>query len=66
VARSRTQDFRNVAWEEQAAAVSKGVVTGEVEPPKEGYLAFFGELDYEVDGLPYRLSTQLRMVGSSK
>lgn len=66
VARSRTQDFRNVAWEEQAAAVSKGVVTGEVEPPEEGYLAFFGELDYEVDGLPYRLSTQLRMAGSSK
>ena len=26
-----------------------------------GHVAFFGELDYEVDGLRYDLSTQVRM-----
>ena len=36
-------------------------IIGEVTRPEQGYLAFFGELDYEIDGLRYHLSTQLRM-----
>jgi PhoPQ-activated pathogenicity-related protein len=63
VAHAPTADFRTARWKEQAANVSKPAVTGEVALPEEGYVAFFGELDYEIDGLKYRLSTQLRVEG---
>jgi PhoPQ-activated pathogenicity-related protein len=61
VARMPTQDFRWAQWREQAVTLSNGKVTGEVTAPEEGYLAFFGELDYEIDGLKYNLSTQVRI-----
>ena len=41
--------------------ISDGKIIGEVTPPENGHLAFFGELDYEIDGLRYHLSTQVRM-----
>ena len=36
-------------------------IVAEVPLPDKGHAAFFGELDYEIDGLQYRLSTQMRM-----
>jgi hypothetical protein len=41
--------------------IADGRVIGEVARPDQGRLAFFGELEYEVDGLSYSLSTQMRM-----
>jgi hypothetical protein len=41
---------------------SDGKIIGEVTPAEKGHLAFFGELDYEIDGLPYHLSTQVWMI----
>jgi PhoPQ-activated pathogenicity-related protein len=61
VAETQSQDFRRAKWREQAVNFSNGVVIGEVAPPEKGYLAFYGELDYEIDGLKYHLSTQIRM-----
>jgi PhoPQ-activated pathogenicity-related protein len=61
VAQAPTQDFRRAKWREQAVTFLKGIVIGEVTPPAEGYLAFYGELDYEIDGLKYHLSTQVRV-----
>jgi PhoPQ-activated pathogenicity-related protein len=63
VAKAPTKDFRLAKWEEQPATVKGGMVTSEVAPPTEGYLAFFGELDFTLDGLPYHLSTQMRVAG---
>jgi len=63
VAEAPTQDFRTAKWTEQSVTFSKDTVTGEIIFPEEGYVAFFGELDYEIDGLKYRLSTQLQMAG---
>jgi hypothetical protein len=40
--------------------ISGGKVIGDVTPPEKGHLAFFGELTYEIDGLHYQLSTQVR------
>ena len=34
---------------------------GEIAPPKEGWLAFYAELEYEIDGIRYQLSTQIRV-----
>lgn len=61
VAQTETQDFRRANWTEQAVTLSNGAIIGEVTPPEKGHLAFYGELDYEIDGLKYHLSTQMQM-----
>ena len=61
VAQTSSKDFRAAQWTEQAAIFSDGTIIGEVAPPETGHLAFYGELDYEIDGLKYQLSTQIRM-----
>jgi PhoPQ-activated pathogenicity-related protein len=60
-AQAPTADLRTVKWSQQTVTSSNGRVVGEVTPPEKGLLAFFGELDYEIDGLRYNLSTQVRM-----
>lgn len=61
MAETATKDFRTARWREHEVRSSNGKIVGEVVPPEKGHLAFFGELDYEIDGLRYRLSTQLRL-----
>ena len=61
VAQTASKDFRAAKWIQQTAEVSDGIVVGEVTLPKQGHVAFFGELDYEIDGLKYQLSTQIRV-----
>ena len=61
VAQMATPDFRMAQWRKQEVNFLDGKIIGEVTRPEQGYLAFFGELDYEIDGLRYHLSTQLRM-----
>ena len=61
VAQTASKDFRQAKWIEQAADISDGMVVGEVTPTGKGHVAFFGELDYQIDGLKYQLSTQLRV-----
>jgi PhoPQ-activated pathogenicity-related protein len=63
VATAPTRDFRESRWEEAKAMLSKDGMVGEVEPPKEGCLAFYGDLEYEIDGLRYHLCTQIRIAG---
>jgi PhoPQ-activated pathogenicity-related protein len=63
VAHAQTRDFRKAKWVEHPAKLEGGKAHGEVKLPKEGYLAFYGELDYDLDGLTYHLSTQLRLSG---
>jgi hypothetical protein len=63
VAKAPTFDFRQARWVEQPAQVEGGKVVGLVAPPEEGCLAFYAELDYDFDGLPHQLSTQLRVIG---
>jgi hypothetical protein len=42
------------------------VATGEVARPDKGYLALVGDLSYEVDGIEYHLSTQVRETGAKE
>jgi len=63
VTEATTRDFRQSKWTEQPAKHENGTVSGECLCPKEGYRAFFAECDFEIDGLAYTLSTQLRVVG---
>ena len=52
---------RSPEWRQENLRVADGRVIGEVTRPDQGRLAFFGELEYEVDGVSYTLSTQMRM-----
>jgi len=61
IAQAPSPDLRTAQWRAQEVSFSDGKIIGEVTPPEKGHLAFFGELDYEIDGLRYHLSTQVRM-----
>lgn len=63
VADAETRDFRNSTWIEQPAKLNNGVVQGSVQQPETGWRTFFAECEFEIDGTPYYLSTQLRMIG---
>ena len=62
IAHSETADFRTAQWHAQEMTTSDGKIIGEVAAPQTGREAFFGELDYEIDGVPYHLSTQMRLM----
>jgi PhoPQ-activated pathogenicity-related protein len=66
VATGPTRDFRKATWVERPATIDKETVTGAVDPPADGCEAFFGVLDYEIDGIKYHLCTQMRVAGAAK
>jgi PhoPQ-activated pathogenicity-related protein len=66
VAQAPTFDFRQAKWVEQPVTMKDGKIHGEVNPPTVGCLAFYAELDYEMDGMKYHLSTQIRVAGKTK
>ncbi len=66
VATADTLDFRKAKWVEHPATLKDGKVIGLVEAPKEGCLAFYAELDYEIEDIKYHLSTQMRVAGKPK
>jgi PhoPQ-activated pathogenicity-related protein len=66
LAQAPTRDFRKAIWQEQPARLDQATVTGTVAQPAAGYCAFFAELDYEIDGIRYHLSTQVRVAGKGK
>jgi len=61
IAASPTADFRAASWREQPLKFSEGHMVGEITPPETGRVAFFGEGEYEIDSLRYKLSTQIRL-----
>ena len=66
VATAPTRDFRKARWNEQKVDLTKNKIVGEVNAPTEGCVAFYGELDYEIDGIKYHLCTQIRIAGEPK
>lgn len=63
VTESDTRDFRKSTWKEQPIQQNQGKYTGSIQRPKKGFRAFWLELDCEIDGIPFTLSTQLEIVG---
>ena len=59
-ARSDTRDFRDSRWESAPMATAGAVSKAEVPRPTKGYIALMGDLEFEVDGIPFHLSTQIR------
>ncbi len=62
VANSETRDFRKARWTEDKAIKAPFEVTA----PKTGYRAFFAESEYDLDGLTFTLSTQIRILEAKK
>ncbi len=61
VADAEKRDFRKSAWKDQLAQVNATSVVGNVER-NGGLRVFYGEMEYEIDGLTYYLSTQVRVL----
>src|SRR5947207_35598 len=59
-AQAASRDFRQAKWSERPLEVNGKAFSAEMTSPTEGYLVFFAELEYDLDGLRYFLSTQLR------
>lgn len=68
VALSDTRDFRKAHWDHlpltPAGDGSRYQV--EVPRPENGYIALFGDLEHQVDGVGYHLSTQVRQTGAKE
>ncbi|MSR31530.1 MAG: hypothetical protein EXR99_08505 [Gemmataceae bacterium] len=59
VAQADSLDFRKAKWVEQPASVKGKSLDALIPVPKQGCQACFGELDFEIDGTAFRLSTQM-------
>lgn len=64
VARSDSLDFRKARWESAPMRSNGSAFEAEVRRPDKGYVSLFGDLEYEVDGLTYHLSTQVIQAGA--
>lgn len=63
VARSDSKDFREAPWTATPAEeINDGTVVFTVPRPDSGSIALIGDLTFEIDGLDYHLSTQVRQV----
>lgn len=63
---AKSRDFRKSRWDEKPATLNGGTATGTVDRPTEGWRTFFAECEFEADGQPFYLSTQLRMEEAKK
>lgn len=61
-AEADTRDFRKARWSEDA----KAKFPAEVRAPEKGFRAFFAETEYDLDGLKFTLSTQIRILEAKK
>jgi PhoPQ-activated pathogenicity-related protein len=64
-AQALTTDFRQAKWSDRSLPVNGKTINVEMEAPPDGFVVFFAEMEYEIGGLRYFLSTQLRVAGSA-
>ena len=64
LATAPTRDFRAARWTSHPLPTGGPSIVGEVARPDQGYVAFLGDLEYEIDAMPYYLSTQIRQAGA--
>ncbi len=66
VASAPTRDFRDTQWHATPLTLpaSGGRIQGEIDPPSKGFVALFGDLEYNEGEIRYHLSTQIRQSGA--
>ncbi len=62
IAHAPTRDFRKMTWEAQSLEIKDGRAVGMTSAPATGFTAFFGEMDFAIDGIAHSLSTQIRVL----
>ena len=62
VATAATRDFRDSQWTSHPTELVDGAHRYELKLPASGYAAMFGEAVFNGDGLPYYLSTNVKLV----
>lgn len=60
-ANSLTKDFRESKWESQPLAREGDDYVGALAKPDKGHVAYYGELEFDLAGLPYSLCTVVRV-----
>lgn len=65
-ARAPTMDFRQARWVGRPLGITGARTATAVRPPPDGFVAYWAELDYTIDGIDYALSTQLAVVGPAR
>ena len=60
VAHSETKDFRGAKWESKPLEAQSKTFVAELDKPKNGHVAHFGELQFEINGVPYSLCTLIQ------
>lgn len=58
-----TKDFRDSKWTFEEIPSTQLPFTARLITPVSGFAACFGEVEYEIDGKTFTLSTQIRIVG---
>ena len=67
VATSATRDFRKSKWKSSdIEVITDKAGTVSVTPSATEFTAFFMEIDFDLDGLPFQLSTQIRILEPKK
>jgi PhoPQ-activated pathogenicity-related protein len=64
-ARSESRDFRESHWDSTPLQPGE-TINGRVAPVSRGHLAVMGEVEYEVDAIPYHLTTSFFEPGLTK
>lgn len=62
VADAEKRDFRKSVWKEHPIEMNGKGLVGTVDGPNGGHRVFFGEMEFQVEGLTFYLSTQVRVV----
>lgn len=60
LAHSDSKDFRQSRWESRPMDKTGDGFCAQVQKPKQGHVALFGQLHFDMGGLPYALSTLVR------
>lgn len=64
MALSDSRDFRKSRWESRPINLEAGKdIAAVLEKPEKGFIAYYADLSYEIDGIPQWLCTQMRVVG---
>ena len=62
VADAEKRDFRRSTWKEQPVKMNGKAIVGAVELPAAGHRVFYAEMEYQLDGITFYLSTQVRVL----
>ena len=58
-----TQDFRKSKWTFEPMTETPDGFTGHLDTPASGFAATFAEVEYQIDGKTFTLSTQMHILG---